>query len=214
MSSGAAGLVSILVEGAPNAGKTALAAQLAKMSGFPFVKIVSPEDMVGFTETAKCMQIRKIFDDAYRSQMSCILVDNIERLLDYGPIGPRYSNLALQSLLVLLKKHPPKGNRLLIICTTSRKDVLDQLEMVSAFSEVLHVSNLNQAQHLQKVLVETNAFTPQEVQSVGTKMHNYRINIGVKKLLGLIDMVKPLDPRHRFVKFTSKLEDEGLATPY
>jgi vesicle-fusing ATPase len=55
------------LEGAPNAGKTALAAQLAKLSGFPFVKICSPEDMVGFTESAKCLQIRKIFDDAYRS---------------------------------------------------------------------------------------------------------------------------------------------------
>ena len=28
--------------------------------------------------------------------MSCVVVDNIERLLDYGPIGPRYSNLTLQ----------------------------------------------------------------------------------------------------------------------
>ena len=36
------------------------------MSGFPFVKICSPDDMVGFTESAKCLQIRKIFDDAYR----------------------------------------------------------------------------------------------------------------------------------------------------
>ena len=53
----------------------------------------SPEDMVGFTESAKCMQIRRIFDDAYRSSMSCILVDNIERLLDYGPIGPRQGHL-------------------------------------------------------------------------------------------------------------------------
>ena len=60
------GLVSILIEGAPNAGKTALAAQLAKDSGFPFVKICSPDDMVGFTESAKCLQIKKIFDDAYR----------------------------------------------------------------------------------------------------------------------------------------------------
>ena len=42
------GLVSILLEGAPNAGKTALAAQLAVNSGFPFVKICSPEDMVGW----------------------------------------------------------------------------------------------------------------------------------------------------------------------
>ena len=134
--------------------------------------------------------------------------------LDYGPIGPRYSNLTLQSLLVLLKKCPPQGNRLLIICTTSRREVLDQLEMLSAFSDVLHVSNLNKAEHLQKVLEETNAFTPNEVQSVVMKMKNYRINIGVKKLLGLLDMVKPLDPRHRFVKFMNKLEEEGYAAPY
>lgn len=88
-------------------GKTALAATLAKESGFPFIKICSPEDMVGFTESAKCLRIKKVFEDAYRSSMSCILVDNIERLLDYGPIGPRYSNITLQALLVLLKKLPP-----------------------------------------------------------------------------------------------------------
>ena len=125
------------------------AAQLAVNSGFPFVKICSPEDMVGFTESAKCATIRKIFDDAYRSMMSCILVDNIERLLDYGPIGPRYSNLTLQALLVLLKKNPPKGRRLLIICTTSRKEVLEQMEMLSAFTDVLHVSNLTRPEHFQ-----------------------------------------------------------------
>lgn len=54
------GLVSVLLEGPPNSGKTALAAQLAKMSDFPFVKVCSPEEMVGFTENAKCLQIRKV----------------------------------------------------------------------------------------------------------------------------------------------------------
>lgn len=117
------GLVSVLVAGAPNSGKTALAAQLAKMSDFPFVKVCSPEDMVGYTESAKCLHIRKIFDDAYRSMLSCIVVDNVERLLDYGSIGPRYSNMTLQALLVLLKKQPPKGRKLLILCTSSRRCV-------------------------------------------------------------------------------------------
>ena len=115
------GLVSVLLEGPPNAGKTALAAKIAKISDFPFVKICSPDEMVGFTESAKCLSIRKVFDDAYRSTLSCILVDNIERLLDYGPIGPRYSNLTLQALLILLKKQPPKGKKLLVLCTTSRR---------------------------------------------------------------------------------------------
>lgn len=55
------GLVSVLLEGPPNSGKTALAAQLAKNSDFPFVKVCSPEEMVGYTETAKCLHIRKVF---------------------------------------------------------------------------------------------------------------------------------------------------------
>lgn len=50
----------------------------------------------------------QVFDDAYKSQLSCVVVDDIERLLDYVPIGPRFSNLVLQALLVLLKKAPPK----------------------------------------------------------------------------------------------------------
>ncbi|XP_026306399.1 vesicle-fusing ATPase-like isoform X1 [Piliocolobus tephrosceles] len=50
----------------------------------------------------------QIFDDAYKSQLSCVVVDDIERLLDYVPIGPRFSNLVLQALLVLLKKAPPQ----------------------------------------------------------------------------------------------------------
>jgi vesicle-fusing ATPase len=54
------GLVSVLLEGPPNAGKTALAAQLAKNSEFPFIKICSPDDMVGFSESAKVLQIRKV----------------------------------------------------------------------------------------------------------------------------------------------------------
>merc|ERR1719325_426887 len=150
--------------------------------------------MVGFTEAAKCLQIKKIFDDAYRSNQSCVVVDNIERLLDYGPIGPRYSNLTLQALLVLLKKAPPKGKRLLVICTSSRREVLDQMEMLSAFTDVLHVANLSTGAHLISIL----------------KHSGRKASIGVKKLLGLIDMVKQTDPRSRVNKLLSKLEEENF----
>ncbi|KAG7280616.1 hypothetical protein CRUP_023235 [Coryphaenoides rupestris] len=107
----------------PNSGKTALAAKISEDSQFPFIKICSPDKMIGHSEIAKCQAIKKIFEDAYKSQLSCVVVDDIERLLDFVPIGPRFSNLVLQALLVLLKKPPPKGRKLLIIGTTSRKDV-------------------------------------------------------------------------------------------
>jgi vesicle-fusing ATPase len=168
------GLVSILLEGPPNSGKTALAAKLAKMSDFPFVKVCSPEDMVAYTESAKCLHIRKVFDDAYRSSLSCVLVDNIERLLDYGSIGPRYSNLTLQALLVLLKKQPPKGRKLLILCTSSRRQVLEDMELLSAFTSVLHVPNLSQPDHLLAVLEDLDVFTKQELQSIHKKVQGHK----------------------------------------
>ncbi|GFG30720.1 hypothetical protein Cfor_11558 [Coptotermes formosanus] len=208
-STDASGLVSVLLEGPPNSGKTALAAQLAKNSDFPFVKVCSPEEMVGFTESAKCLHIRKVFDDAYRSQLSCILVDNIERLLDYGPIGPRYSNLTLQALLVLLKKEPPKGRKLLILCTSSRRQVLEDMEMLSAFTAILHVPNLSKPDHLMAVLEESDVFSKKDLSALSRKVHGHRVFIGIKKLLALIDMARQTEEQYRVIKFLSKLEEEG-----
>lgn len=167
-------LISILIEGPPNAGKSAMASKIAKLSDFPFTKVCSPDDMVAFTESAKCLQIRKVFDDAYRSTLSCIVVDNIERLLDYGPIGPRYSNITLQALLVLLKKQPPKGRKLLVICTSSRRQVLEDMEMLSAFTSVLHCPNLSTAEHVVAVLEDSDCFNKKEIQTIYKKMQGYK----------------------------------------
>jgi len=202
------GLVSILIEGAPNSGKTAIAATLAKQSGFPFVKVCSPEDMVGFTESAKCVRIKKVFEDAYRSSLSCVVIDNIERLLDYGPIGPRYSNLTLQALLVLLKKQPPQGKRLLIIATSSRREVLDQMEMISAFTDVLHLPNLHQAEQLVKVAQHSQVLDQTGLQQLDSQIRGRTANIGVKKLLDLLDMVRQTSPATRTDKLVVKLELE------
>ncbi len=78
--------------------------------------MISPDVFVGFTETGKINTIVKVFDDAYRSSEACIIIDNIERLIEYVDIGPRFSNPLLQALLILIKRLPSKTNcRLLII---------------------------------------------------------------------------------------------------
>ncbi|GFT54560.1 vesicle-fusing ATPase 1 [Nephila pilipes] len=203
------GLVSVLLEGPPNSGKTALAAKLALKSEFPFVKLCSPEDMIGYTENAKCQMIKKVFDDAYKSHFSCILVDSVERLLDYGAIGPRYSNSVLQALLVLLKKEPPKGRKLLVLCTSSRRQVLEEMEMLAAFTSVLRVPNLSAPEHLITVLEETNCFRKEEIAKIKRKTEGRRLWVGIKKLLAYIDLARQTDDEHRVYKFLSKLEEEN-----
>jgi len=39
-------LLSVLLHGPTDSGKTALAARIAMSSGFPFIKLISPENMV------------------------------------------------------------------------------------------------------------------------------------------------------------------------
>lgn len=193
---GSLGIVSLLLEGPPDTGKTALAAHLALRSEFPFIKLCTPDDMVGYTETAKCMMIRKVFDDAYKSTLSCVVVDNIERLLDYGSVGPRYSNLVLQALLVLLKKPPPLNRKLLVICTTSRKDVMADLEVINAFTKVLRVPNLSHSSHLMAVLRQLNQnsggayFREDELNAVQKYTTGKKVYIGIKRLIGCVDAVR------------------------
>ena len=50
----------LLVLGPVGCGKTALAVQMALMSDFPFIKMCTPENMIGFIESAKCQTIKKV----------------------------------------------------------------------------------------------------------------------------------------------------------
>ncbi|XP_028286729.1 vesicle-fusing ATPase-like isoform X2 [Parambassis ranga] len=202
-------LVSVLLEGPPNSGKTALAAKISEDSQFPFIKICSPDKMIGHSEIAKCQAIKKIFDDAYKSQLSCVVVDDIERLLDYVPIGPRFSNLVLQALLVLLKKPPPKGRKLLIIGTTSRKDVLQEMEMLNVFSTTIHIPNISRGEQLVEALELLDSFQEKERASIAKAVKGQSLWIGIKKLLMLIGMAAQMDPGYRVSKFLRLLKDEG-----
>lgn len=74
-------LVSVLMYGLPGAGKTALAATIAQKSQFPFIKLISAENMVGFADSAKISYINKVFSDSYRSPMSVVVVDSIETII-------------------------------------------------------------------------------------------------------------------------------------
>lgn len=101
--------VSLLFHGPSGSGKTSLAAHIAQMSQFPFIKVISPELLVSYrSENAKSDQIHKYFTDAFKSPLSILIVDDIEGLIEWNPVGPRMSNLVLQTLRALLRTVPPK----------------------------------------------------------------------------------------------------------
>lgn len=53
-----------------------------------------------------------------------MILDDLERLLDYARIGPRFSNTVLQTLLTCIKRPPTKKRaKLLVVATTSSIEV-------------------------------------------------------------------------------------------
>jgi vesicle-fusing ATPase len=111
-------IASILMCGTDGSGKSALACDTARRFGFPFIRVITSDNFVGMSESSKVNAIAKVFDDAYKTKMSCIILDDLERLCEFVPIGPRFSNTILQALMVLVKKpHPKPGSKLQIIAT-------------------------------------------------------------------------------------------------
>jgi vesicle-fusing ATPase len=182
-------LMSVILKGPSASGKTAIAAKLAVDSGYPFVRMISADEMIGMSEGMKCQHIHKAFMDSYKSPLSLIFIDDIERIIDYVPIGPRFSNAVLQTLLVLLKKIPPdEGRRLLVIGTTAVPHLLDDLGLVQAFGVTQSVPLLEEPKDVCEVLKVAAHMNEKDARSIAKAIHNKPI--GIKQLLMVAEMAK------------------------
>jgi len=204
-------LVSVLLHGPPGSGKTALAATIAQASQFPFIKLLSPDTMVGFSESQKIAAINKVFSDSYKSPLSVVVVDNLERLLDWVPIGPRFSNGVLQALIVLMARRPPKGRRLLVLTTTSLRPMLTEMQMNEVFDSEIRVPPISTLSSLERVVKEVELFSTSDERRRAMGMLEQagfgsegRLNVGVKKLLSVIEMARQ-DPQDVAEKLTGAL---------
>jgi vesicle-fusing ATPase len=54
------------------------------------------------------------------------------------------------------------------------RQVLEDMELITAFSTVLHVPNLSTADHLLSVLEEVDLFTKEEMSSLHSKLYGKR----------------------------------------
>lgn len=180
-------LMSILLRGSPGSGKSALAAHMAKSSEFPFIRMIAPDSFIGLAENQKSSQILSVFKDAYRSPLSLIFIDDIERLIEFIPQGYRFANGILQTLLVLIKKVPIKNSRLCIIATTSCASHLQDLGLAQAFDTVLEVPLLETPKEVSTVLTQYSEIPPSEIKKISSSL---KLPIGIKKLLMVLEMAR------------------------
>jgi len=200
----------VLLEGRSGCGGTALAAHIAALCNFPFTKTITPDQVVHLSESGRCAHIARVFEDSHRCAFSCIIVDNLERLLDYNPLGPRFSNAILQTLLTYLKKAPPReGRKLLVLCTTGTASLLHDMECAHAFTMHVNVPFLERPAHLRKVMDLTGVKCE---SSELAEIAQHILPIGIKQLLILLDMAVQNDVVPSAEAFLRTYRESGLAT--
>lgn len=200
-------LLTVLLEGPAGTGKTALAAAKAASSHFPFVRLLSADRTIGYSESAKCTHMHKFFMDAYKSPLSLIVIDDIERLIEFSPIGPRFSNAVLQTLLVLLKKPPDEHHRLLVLCTSALdRRALRDLELIDACNVSLHVPQLAAPEEFAAVL----ASLVRSHATVDALANAINHPLGIKQLLLVTEMAKQASKDDRATDDADRAADVPL----
>jgi vesicle-fusing ATPase len=210
-----ASLWSTLLHGPAGSGKTALAAQIALDTGAPFIKMVCPEDIAGLSEMAKIQHILRVFNDAYKSHRSVVIVDDIESIIDYVSTGPRFSNSVLQTLRVLFKKHPPKNRRILVLATTSERALMKQLNIYNSFNSDIRIPNVTHHQELKLVMEKSGVFTDDNIREalerIDDMTEDTATGVGVKKIFDGVEEAKrnPHAPVDQFVRVINHAVEEG-----
>ena len=193
--SGKTPVVSVLLTGQCGSGKTALAVQMAINSAAPLIKVLSPHALVGLSELSKCREIKRVFEETACSKVGCVVVDDVERLIDYNPVGARYSHAVAQALTAMLKWPPPAGRRLLVIATSAAKNLLDQMGVTQLFGAHFHVPCLINEHQIMNVVraIESN-FSNKDVARIRSGLAKRdNVAIGVKHLIKVIGTAEQSD---------------------
>jgi vesicle-fusing ATPase len=124
-------MYNILITGKSYIGKTKFVAHVAKQTNIPCIRIVTPDKLLKVSD--KSLYITNVFSQCQKSESSILILDNMERIIEWSSMGSRFNNQILQTIMTLLRSQMKKKSRMIVLCTSNKKEVLEDLELFDLF---------------------------------------------------------------------------------
>ncbi len=124
-------LLSAVITGPGYIGKTTLACQIAKASGYSCVKLINSELLIN--SICKDIELYDKFKSAYNSDNLIIILDSVERLIEYSKLGNAcaFNNKILQVIYMLMDKVVNPQKKMVVLLTSSKHSVMDDLDIIN-----------------------------------------------------------------------------------
>jgi vesicle-fusing ATPase len=120
--------------------------------------------------------------------MSAIVIDDIDKLIEFSPIGPRFSNKIFQALTVLLKTPPPSTRKLCIFVTTHNIEAMRLIGLeASIFYHEVNLRPISNVDEIKKIGTEVNKI------SFAVDSNTEIPKIPIKTLIEILDYCKIKD---------------------
>ena len=137
-------LLSILIQGDSYVGKTTMACQVAKNCGYNCVKFVSSETLMNFT--FKETQLFDLFEQGCRSESFVLVLDCVEKLIEYSKLGNIYNNKVLQTIYTILAKVVDPSKSIVVILTSSNRVLMSNVDLLNICTysyQLSDIANIN-----------------------------------------------------------------------
>lgn len=119
--------VSVLLKGDANTGKTKLLTQIASESNIGCVKIITADKLLRVSDKASYIMLT--FEQCSRAESSMIIIDNLQRIIEWNSYGGKYDNRVIQTIMTLLRKQINSDKKMIIMMTSYDDDMISNLEL-------------------------------------------------------------------------------------
>jgi vesicle-fusing ATPase len=137
-------LLSILIQGDSYIGKTTMVCQIAKNSGSNCIKFVNSENLINYN--FKETQLYDLFEQGSRSESFVLVLDCVEKLIEYSKLGNIYNNKILQTIYTILSKIIDPSKSIIVLLTSSNKSLMSNIELLNLCTytyQLMDIANSN-----------------------------------------------------------------------